>query len=159
MSFLNETNFPADAMARVLDYVAREESRHYRDCSPRERRNHIYNSVRQLQDWLHSTAPIGMQARALCVARNTRIYFDWFLADNKRETESLLELAQYLDNERSAGRFADGHAVQGMMELASEPTAATMFEHIMKYLREFHIEQKRRHSACWDRPDDEEVPF
>src|SRR5215471_7051742 len=55
MNDLAETKFPTEAVARLFEQYERDERRHYEECSPRERRGHIYNSIRQLRDWFDLT--------------------------------------------------------------------------------------------------------
>ena len=40
------------SLARLLDYVAGEEQKHFEASSPEERDNHIYLDIRILQDYL-----------------------------------------------------------------------------------------------------------
>jgi hypothetical protein len=47
-------------------------------------------------------------------------YRAWFVESNRRDPETLLELAYYLDHERSCGMFADRHAVNGIYQLAAK---------------------------------------
>jgi hypothetical protein len=47
-------------------------------------------------------------------------YRGWFVEAHSREPASLYELADYLDNERNHGQFADAPAVRGVYRLAAE---------------------------------------
>jgi hypothetical protein len=40
------------SLARLLDYVAEDEQKHFEDSSPEERDNHIYLDIQILQDYL-----------------------------------------------------------------------------------------------------------
>ncbi len=40
------------SLARLLDYVAGEEQKHFEACSPEDRDNHIYLDIQILQDYL-----------------------------------------------------------------------------------------------------------
>jgi hypothetical protein len=47
-------------------------------------------------------------------------YREWFVEAHSREPASLYELADYLDNERNHGQFANNHVVNRVYELAGE---------------------------------------
>lgn len=40
------------SLARLLDYIAEDEQKHFEACSPEERDNHIYLDIQILQDYL-----------------------------------------------------------------------------------------------------------
>ena len=40
------------SLARLLDFVAEEEKKHFEECSPEERENHIHLDIQILQDYL-----------------------------------------------------------------------------------------------------------
>ena len=40
------------SLARLLDYVAEDEQKHFEACSPEEREDHIYRDILILQDYL-----------------------------------------------------------------------------------------------------------
>jgi hypothetical protein len=64
--------------------------------------------------------------------REIATLFDWFAKDRRRDPENLLEVAQYLDEERGRGMFADSYAVDRMFMLAAKAGAPAMFQAIMK---------------------------
>jgi hypothetical protein len=40
------------SLARLLDYIAEDEQKHFEECSPEERDNHIHLDILILQDYL-----------------------------------------------------------------------------------------------------------
>ncbi len=42
---------PVEAINRILGYLEHDERRHFEECTKKERRNHIYNAVRDLRAW------------------------------------------------------------------------------------------------------------
>jgi hypothetical protein len=82
--------------------------------------------------------------RAIVAERKTRTYFNWFIEDRKRAPESLLEVAQYLEEERERGHFVDNDAIRGMFYFASESDAPDMFNSIMAQRQaRLRIEKRR----------------
>ena len=57
-----------------------------------------------------------------------KTYNSWFKNHYAREPASLLELAQFLDDERNHGQFPDNRAVNAMFGLACDRTAIALFE-------------------------------
>jgi hypothetical protein len=85
-----------------------------------------------------------------------KTYNSWFKNHCAREPASLLELAQFLDDERNHGQFPDNPAVNGMFRLARDPTAIALFEKHIAALVDYGIGL-----GIW-RPandDDEPCPF
>jgi len=40
-----------EAIDQVIEYLAHDEERHYEDCSPKERRSHIWRAVKVLMEY------------------------------------------------------------------------------------------------------------
>ena len=56
-------NIPVEAIARILEYMERDEARHFENCTKIERIGHIYHQVRALRAWFNSDA-IPAEARS-----------------------------------------------------------------------------------------------
>ena len=63
-------------ITKILDYLEHDEGRHYAICSAKERRNHIYRSVRRVRKYLevftvHNGAIAHPKPSVISTARTT----------------------------------------------------------------------------------------
>jgi hypothetical protein len=62
-------------------------------------------------------------------------YTKWFVKDRGKLPLDFQDLAEYLDDERDRGQFADNPAVNGMYVLASRHDAERLFCQFQNYCR------------------------
>jgi hypothetical protein len=62
-------------------------------------------------------------------------YTKWFVEDRGKLPRDFQDLADYLDDERDRGQFADHPAVNGTYELASRHDTERLFCQLQNYYR------------------------